>query len=429
MGHASNSHDFQVGDWVVEPALCRVSRAGQVSHVRPKLVDLLAFLASNPGRVISKDELLERVWHAEFVVESVLGRSVADLRQILQDDAAAPRFIETIAKRGYRLIAPVRWIPSAGTGRRPSIAVLPFVDLAPGADQQYLCDGLVEELTNTLAGVPGLRVIARTSAFAFRNKEADVREIGRQLGVETVLEGAVQRIDERMRVTVQLIDTREGCHLWSRRFDRSVRDVFAIQDEIAQAIVAELEVETLCDREAARRVYATDAKADDLYLRGRHILARRTGPALAAAANYFERAIERDPEHAPAHAGLAVCYESEAFLEYLPPQEGYTKAIAAARRAVQLDAALAEAHAVLGLCLSFYFWQWDDAVCALERAIELAPGSATGHMAYSNVLAAVGRPRQALAEAELARDLDPFSPLSSVVLAMRLGEGGDSRRR
>lgn len=161
-----------------------------------------------------------------------------------------------------------------------------------------------------------------------------------------------------------------------------------------------------------------------MYLRGRHILARRTGPALAAAADYFERAIERNPEHAQAHAGLAVCYESRAFLEYLPPQEGYTKAIEAARRAVQLDAALAEAHAVLGLCLSSYFWQWEDGARAFQRAIGLAPSSAIAHMSYSNVLAVVGRPREALAEAELARDLDPFSPLSSVVLAMRLGEAG-----
>lgn len=425
MGRASNAHDFRVGDWLVEPALCRVSRSGHASHVRPKLIDLLVFLASNPNRVIGKDELLERVWHGEFVVETVLGRSVADLRQILEDDASAPRVIETIPKRGYRLVAPVQWIRSADLARGPSIAVLPFVDLTPDADQQYFCDGLVEELTNTLAGVPSLRVIARTSAFAFRSSAADVRDVGRQLAVERVLEGAIQRIDERLRVTVQLIDTRDGCHLWSRRFDRPAGDLFAVQDEIAQAIAAELEVGPLRDYEArAAHRQDSDAEADDLYLRGRHLLARRTGAALAAAANYFQRAIERDPRHARANAGLALCYESGAFLEYLAPGDGYPKAIAAARRAVQLDVGLAEAHAVLGTCLAFYCWQWEEAERELEHAIELAPSSPLAHSAYSNVLATVGRSLDARAEAEVARDLDPLSPLSAVVLALRLAEVG-----
>ncbi len=374
--------------------------------------------------MIGKDELLERVWHGEFVVESVLGRSIADLRQLLNDDASTPRFIETIPKRGYRFIASVRSIRSVAPSSGASIAVLPFVDLAPGGDQQYFCDGLVEELTNTLAGVAGLRVIARTSAFVFRSRPVDVRTIGRQLGVETILEGAVQRIDQRVRVTVQLIDTRDGSHLWSRRFDRSACDVFAIEDEIAQAIAAELEVSPPRGRKSwSAGRGAANLAVDELYLRGRHILARRTRAALAAAENYFQRAIMLDPEHAPAHAGLADCYESQAFLEYLAPQEGYPKAIAAARRAVALDAGLSEGHLILGLSLSFYCWQWDEAVRALQRAIELAPSSAWAHMAYSNVLAAFGRSSDALVEAELAHDLDPLSPMTGVVVAMRLAEG------
>jgi TolB-like protein len=413
-----------VGDWLVEPALCRITRGGRTTHLRPKLIDLLVFLASAPGRVIGKDELLDRVWHGEFVVESVLGRSVADLRHILEDDAATPRFIETIPKRGYRLIAPVRWVSAAARSGRPSIAVLPFADLAPGGDQQYFCDGLVEELTTTLAGVAGLRVIARTSAFAFRNKAIDVRDIGRQLDVATVLEGAVQRVDDRVRVTVQLIDTGDGGHLWSRRFDRAAGDVFAVQDEIVQAIAAELEVAPLVDRATwPSRLYGTDKEAHDLYLRGRHILAQRTAPALAAATRYFERAIERDHGHAPAHAGLATCYENSAFLGYLAPHDGYPRAIAAARRSVELDPALAEGHAVLGLCLAFWSWQWDDSERALCRAIELAPSGALVHTAFSNLLAAVGRSGRALAEAQLALTLDPLSPLAGVVLAMRLTEG------
>jgi TolB-like protein len=423
VGHAADAHAFHVGDWLVEAALCRMSRGGPALHVRPRLIDLLVYLASNPGRVIGKDELLEHVWHGEFVVESVLARSVADLRRILDDEAATPRFIETIPKRGYRLIAPVRW--PAGASRRdgPSIAVLPFSDLTAGGGQQYFCDGLVEELTTTLAGIPGLRVIARTSAFAFRDRPVDVREVGRQLDVKTVLEGAVQRADDRVRVTVQAIDTSDGSHIWSRRFDRPVASVFAIQDEIAQAVAAELEVEPRGGSDAALgRRRTIDAGADELYLRGRHLLQRRTAPALTAAAEYFGRAIERDPGHAPAHTGLAICHENLAFLGYVAPGDGFPKAMAAARRALQLDPVLAEPHAVLGLGLFVYAWQWDEAERALRRAIELGPSYALAHMAYSNVLAAVGRSRDAFAEAELAQDLDPLSPLACVVIAMRLGE-------
>ena len=423
MGHAADAHALYVGDWLVEAALCRMSGGGRALHVRPRLIDLLVYLASNPGRVIGKDELLEHVWRGEFVVESVLARSVADLRQILGDDATTPRFIETIPKRGYRLIAPVKWAADRVRRDGPSIAVLPFSDLSAGGGQQYFCDGLVEELTTTLAGIPGLRVIARTSAFAFRDRPVDVREIGRQLDVRTVLEGAVQRAADRVRVTVQAIDTSDGSHIWSRRFDRLAANVFAIQDEIAQAVAAELEVEPRDGSDAAlARRRTTDTAADELYLRGRHILERRTAPALAAAAEYFGRAIEHDPGHAPAHAGLAICHENLAFLGYVAPGDGYPKATAAAKRAVQLDPALAEPHAVLGLGLSVYAWQWAEAERALRRAIDLGPSYALAHMAYSNVLAAMGRSREAFTEAELAQDLDPLSPLARVVLAMRLGE-------
>jgi TolB-like protein/Tfp pilus assembly protein PilF len=422
VGQAPDAHVVQVGDWLVDRALCRLSRGGQAIHVRPKLVDLLVYLASHAGRVIGKDEILQHVWHGEFVVESVLARSVADLRHLLEDDAATPRYIETIAKRGYRLIAPIRRAGDASAPSRASIAVLPFVDLSPARDQQYLCDGLVEELTTLLAGVPGLRVIARTSAFVFRDRAVDVRDIGRQLGVGTLLEGAVQRADDRVRVTVQMIETGDGSHVWSRRFDRAAGDVFAVQDEIAQAVVAELELPPGGPGTIGARRGAPDSDAHELYLRGRHVLAQRTAPALAAATQYFERAIERDPHHAPAHAGLATCHEHRAFLGYLAPVDGYPRALAAAHRAVELDPALAEAHTVVALCFSFYSWQWEESERRFRRAIELAPSDALAHMAYSNVLAAVGRSRQAFAEAELAQALDPLSPLARVVVAMRLGE-------
>ncbi len=242
MGRPASSHDFRVADWLVEPRLCRVSRAGATVHVRPKLVDLLHFLASNQGRVVGKEEILEQVWHGEFVVESVLARSIADLRGLLHDSAATPRVIETIPKRGYRLIAPVEWIETGDRTQNPSVAVLPFANLGPEGGEQYFCDGMTEELTSALAALPGLHVIARTSAFMFRDRAIDVREIGRQLGVGHIVEGSVRRAENTFRVTTQLIDATDGCHRWSRRYDRPLGDVFAVQDEIAHAIAAELAV-------------------------------------------------------------------------------------------------------------------------------------------------------------------------------------------
>jgi len=412
-----------VADWLVQPRLCRISRAGRTAHVRPKLVDLLHFLASNQGRVVGKDEILEQVWHGEFVVESVLARSVADLRHILHDRAATPRVIETIPKRGYRLIAPVQWIATDDRSTVPSLAVLPFANLGPDGGEQYFCDGMTEELTNALAGVPGLRVIARTSAFVFRDRAIDLREVGRRLGVGHVVEGSVRRADGALRVTVQLIDASDGCHRWSRRFDRPSGDVFVMQDEIAHAIAAELEVTLLRDHEAGLAPRHTpDMAAHDLYLRGRYVFALRTATALATATDYFERAIERDAGYAPAHAGLADSYAHRAFLGHLSPAQGFAKAIAAARRSLELDAMLVEGHAVLAVAMHVYSWQWKEAECEFRRAIELAPSSSVAHVGYSNLLATLGRADEATAEAELAERLDPLSLLVRVCVALRYTE-------
>ena len=173
--------DFRLGEWLVQPDLGRISGAEGSIHLRPLLMDFLALLARYPGRVVTKEEINRTVWGKRFLAESALSRLVAELRQILGDDVETPRFVETIPKRGYRLIAPVSREGAAAPG--PSIAVLPFTDMAPGKDQEYFCDGLAEELTNALTRLSGLRVIARTSAFAFKGRAVDVREIGRQLNV------------------------------------------------------------------------------------------------------------------------------------------------------------------------------------------------------------------------------------------------------
>jgi TolB-like protein/Tfp pilus assembly protein PilF len=289
-------------------------------------------------------------------------------------------------------------------------------------DQQYLCDGLAEELTNTLSGVPGLRVIARTSAFAFRGAATDIREIGRQLGASRIVEGAVQRVDERLRITVQLIDTADACHVWSRRFDCPAADLFAIEDEIARAVAAEFTSGLPRGGEWSMRRHSRDAEAHDLYLRGLYIAARRTGPALREAAVHYQRAIERDPTYAVAHAALAECHGLTAFFGQVAPADGFPRARAAAEAALRLDPTVAEGHTALAAYRTFYEWKWDEAEQGFRRAITLNPSYPLGRMLYSHLLAITGRAQEAWEQAEAALRIDPWSLTVRVTIGLRLGE-------
>jgi len=375
-------------------------------------MEFLVFLAQNTGRVVSKDEIIETVWERQFLAESVLTRSVADLRRLLRDDAEEPRFIETVPKRGYRLMVPVLGpsSPAKPAATCPSVAVLPFTNMTADKDEEYFCDGLAEELTNALTGLRGLRVIARTSAFAFKGKAVDVREIGRQLSVGAVVEGGVQRSGGRLRITVQLIETAEGGHLWSDRFDRGASDIFAIQDEITQAVVSALRIRLPgLEEPGLVRRHTRNLDAYDLYLRGRHMAARRTADSYAQAIRLFERASTLDPDYALAHAAAGACYCGSGFVAYLAPGDAFPKAKAAAARALELDPTLGEAHATLAWVSWAYDWEWLAAERYFQRAEELSPSDAITRFWHAMLLAALGRFEEARLEIQRAWDLDPLS--------------------
>ena len=419
--------DFHLANWLVEPSLNRVTRAPEVHHLRPRLMDLLVYLAEHPNQVVTKDQILDNVWHQRYVAESVLSRSVAELRQLLDDDVQQPRVIETIPKRGYRLVAAVTPLgPGSSSawpeaGGRPSIVVLPFLDLAPAHDHEYFCDGLAEELTNRLAHVRGLKVVARTSAFAFKGMAADVREIGRQLGVRTVLEGSVQRSADRVRVTVQLIDVADGCHVWSGRFDRAGGDIFAIEDEIALAVASELRVKLGAGAETQlRRRHAANPQAHDLYLAGRRHAARRSLEDLEQAIRCYERAIELDPGYAAAHAGIAECCCVVGFVGLRRPGEVYPRAIQEAERALAIDPNLTEGHAVLAFETAMHEWNWEKAERHFLQALDLGPGYAFTRVWYSHLLTASGRFEEARAQLERACECDPLAPTVQATLGMTL---------
>ena len=294
----------------------------------------------------------------------------------------------------------------------PSVAVLPFVDMSPAKDQEYLGDGIAEELINALVRVRDLRVVARTSAFAFKGANVDVREIGHKLDVDTVLEGSVRTSGNRLRVTAQLISVADGFHLWSERFDRELVDVFAIQDEISLALVAKLKGELLAREEAAlRRRSTADHEAYNLYLKGLHFLYRPDPESLSKALSFLRDAVAKDPDFALAHAGIATVYANLGIMNLAPPAQMLPKAKAAVKRALELDPDLAEAHLGSAVLAFWFEWDWDEAERSMERALTLNPGNATAYGTRAWLRVTQRRFDDALRDIDKALSLDPLKPV------------------
>jgi serine/threonine-protein kinase len=303
-------------------------------------------------------------------------------------------------------------IPSiAESPRIPSLAVLPFANLSGDKENEYFSDGLAEDIIDALTRVPGLRVMARTSAFAFRGKEQDVREIGALLNVENILEGSVRRSGNRIRVTAQLVKASDGYHLWSQRFDREMTDVFAIQDEISQAIVETLRVRLVGDRPLVKR-YTENLAAYDLCLKARYHLFKMTPEGRETGRRYCEQAIALDPNCAPAYVVLAESYFWTAYWGYMDPRKAFSAAKSAALEALRLDDMIAEAHSDLATFLGMGEYDWPGAEREFRRALELNPSSAYVRAGYAEwFLRVQGRVEQALTEARMALELDPLDTL------------------
>lgn len=298
--------------------------------------------------------------------------------------------------------------PFIGTTR--TIAVLPFVNSSPDPDNEYLSDGITDELINALAKVEGLRVASRTSVFALKGKAQDVRAIGALLEASEVLEGSVRRSGENLRITVQLTSTDDGRLMWSERYDRRLIDVFAIQDEIARTIVTTLRSTSFADiAPTPTNRHTENVLAYGLYLRGRYAWNKRTFEGVSEGIKYFEEAIALDPAYALAYTGLADSYSLHIDYRNVPVHEGHQKAKFYARKAIELDDTLAEAHASLAWSSFIYDWDWDGAVREFRRAIELDHRYAPAHQWYAFMLASQGRFDEALLEAHTAQENDPSS--------------------
>jgi eukaryotic-like serine/threonine-protein kinase len=290
-----------------------------------------------------------------------------------------------------------------------SFAVLPFANMSADKENEYFGDGLAEEIINALTRLPGLRVIARTSSFSFRGKEVDIREIGAELNVKHILEGSVRKAGNRIRITTQLVNTADGYHLWSERYDREITDVFAIQDEICQAIVDKLRLELTADRSHLKH-HTENLEAYNLYLKGRYHLNKWTGDGLAKSKEYYEQAIALDPAYALAWNGLALYHFVIGFLGYVQPSAAYAHCRKATLKALELDETLAEGHSMMGV-LRASEYDWKDAEREFRRALDLDPNSEqvwTNYIGY--YLVPMGRLDEAIAAWKRAVELDPLSP-------------------
>ena len=402
------------GAYRFDVAAGRLWSGTQELRLTPKASAVLKELVTHAGNPVSKEDLFTSVWSETAVGDDALTSCIQELRKALGDDPKQPRFIETRHRRGYRFVARISEASAADaagvadsaalTSDISAIAVLPFADMSPGRDQDYLCEGLAEELINALTHIDGLRVASRTASFQFRATGADVQAVGRQLGVGTLLEGSVRKADDRLRVTVQLIEVTTGYHRWSKRFDRRLDDVFAIQDEIAENVATSLRGSVLSGREKQALLRPqTGAAAYEYYLRGRQHLPRLTQADLQQSAEMFQRAIELDAGYSPAFAGLAAVHAT--LYEWFGARdEDLAKAERASQRALELAPDLAEAHVARGCALSLS-GHYDEAAREFEDAIRLNPNLFDAYYYFA---------RTTFASGDIARSAELFRQAADV---------------
>ena len=313
--------------------------------------------------------------------------------------------------------------------------MLPFVNMSSDKEQDYFSDGLAEEMLNSLAKIPGLRVAGRTSAFQFKGKNEDLRVIGQKLNVATVLEGSVRKEGQRVRITAQLIKVDDGFHLWSETYDRELNDIFAVQEEIARAVAGSLKVALLGENTATPPARGTNPEAYNAYLQGRYFLERRSQGNMEKALGYFEQAIKLDRGYAPAWVGLAMAHNRQAYFGYVPFAEGFRKGRAAAEQALALDRNVAGAHAEMGLVQMASDWDWAGADASFKRALTLEPGNVTAVIRAADLALFLGRLDEALVLYRRSVELDPLSAEAQFFLGVpalyagRLDEAAASFRK
>jgi TolB-like protein/DNA-binding winged helix-turn-helix (wHTH) protein/Tfp pilus assembly protein PilF len=455
-------------------------KQGKRVRLQDQPFQLLIVLLEAPGQVVTREQLRSKLWPQTTVdFDHGLNKAISKIREALGDSPEHPRFVETVARRGYRFLADVAVVgdgraknvpddppyegfpafsPALTTTRQKakprnlirvlfgvglalaiasaiswvfyheiysspairSLAVLPLENASGDSSQDYFADGMTDALITRLAQISTLRVISRTSVMTYKIVHRPLAEIARDLNVDAVVEGSVSRSGDRVRVTAQLIDARNDKHLWAASYEEDIRNTLVLQSRVTRAIAEQIRA-TVNPQEqlTLAKSRAVDPDAYEAYLKGRYFWNKRTGEGLRTAIDYFRRAITIDPGYAEAYAGLADSYAVAGDWKYgvLPPLDAFSKATAAAAKALALDASLGETHASLAYALDLYGWDWDGAETEYKQAIQLNPGYATAHQWYSWHLFMVGRDKDALTELRRAESLDPLSLIINADIA------------
>jgi TolB-like protein/DNA-binding winged helix-turn-helix (wHTH) protein/Flp pilus assembly protein TadD len=459
-----------------------LTKRGLRVRLQEQPFQVLAMLLERPGELVTREELQKKLWGQTVVdFDHGLNKAINKIREALGDSAESPRFVETVARRGYRFLAETNpidtsgrhpdpeigeLVPPAGSPReiadagvpstRPrrtrawmgfgfalvlvlsaslawivysknqampkirSLAVLPLESLSGDASQDYFADGMTDALIADLGQISALRVISRTSVMTYKRVRKPLPEIARELNVEAVVEGTVMRSGERVRITAQLIQVPAERHLWAQSYEGDLQDALALQNNVARAIAEQIQVTLNRGEEAALETSKkVNPEAYDAYLKGRYFWNKRTGEGLKKAVDYFDRAIAADPGYAKAYSGLADSYALMGDWEYglLSPRDAFPRAKVAATKALALDDKLSEAHTSLAFILDLYDWGWAAAEKEYKRALALNPGYATAHHWYAWHLMVMGRYGEGIAELKKAENLDPLSLIISADLA------------
>jgi TolB-like protein/tetratricopeptide (TPR) repeat protein len=399
-----------------------VWRQEALLEIPPRAVELLAVLVEQAGEVVPKEELLRRVWPDTFVEEANLSVNVSILRKALGDQADGRPWIQTVARRGYRFLGGVR----AQVEAPRSLAVLPFASLGEEEGDRALGLGMADALITRLAATGRVAVRPTATIRRFAGKDVDPVDAGRQLGVDAVLDGRLQRSGTRLRLTVQLVPTRGGAPLWAERFDEELTHLFAVEDRVAERVASALVSELSADERRRLGHRQTESlEAYQAYCRGRFFWGRFSRPWVEKAMRCFVEATGHDPRYALPHAGLADAFLVAGFAAALSPREAWALAAESSRRALALDDGLSEPHVSAGFLRLLQDWDWDGAERELRRAVELAPSSTAPYQWLGLVLDLRGFHEEAARALRRAEELDPLSMVVSALVGLHHAFGGD----
>jgi len=457
---------FRFGAFAVDARTGELTNAGRRTPLRDQPLQLLLALLERPGELVTREELTRRLWPADTFVDfdRGLNKAINHLREALSDSADHPQFIETLPRKGYRFIAPVtpdaadlgpvvdgappahsrsrvwlamaaclaaiavaiavdlggvrRWIgvQPAAVPRIASLAVIPLQNLSGDPEQEYFADGMTDALITDLAKMGSLRITSRTSVMKYKETKLTIKDIGRELDVDAVVEGTVTRAGSRVRITAQLIQVSTDMHLWAEAYERDLSEVLELQRAVATDIARRIDAVV----RPLDRPRIVQPEAYGLYLKGRYAFYQYTSQGWQRAIEHFTRAIERDPAFASAYSGLADTYVVAGAYDAIPADEALTRGKAAAAKALELDEGLASAHYVLATAHTWYDWDWQGAEREFRRALELDPNDALGRNWHGGYLSLRRRHQEAIAEHERARDLDPLSLIVNANLARAL---------